>query len=411
LSTRTFSVSSTVTLQADAANKLTQETTTRTYQGSSSSSSTVVQPISCDGSVGSLDTIGSGSTEQGYQYDGSNRLSAYTVGTAVPYVSSSGFLYDGLGRLSQVFDAVPGTGSTVSSPVANHSYIWCGNRICLEIDNMQPIATPDALYVAQGTVNNPTTATAVPTSQLAYDITDLLGSERAVVTNNAIVASYSYDTFGNRTTTLGSSTASNRGFTGFYYHAPSGLQFARNRVYNASLGRWMTRDPIGNGHAFDDPARFSATEFNLYAYAGNNPQSMVDPSGNFPLPPTPAGLPPGWVRDCTNLAPNSEKYVFGNGDWLRFDRGQPGKPGWRGKDHWHHSSDPERHLKSGTDVPDPPMMCIDTPLVSEPEVTNDMFNDEDNVDVFDGSLGALVLPWFPDPVPMPTFSFGFGFAY
>ncbi len=36
-------------------------------------------------------------------------------------------------------------------------------------------------------------------------------------------------------------------------------------------------------HAFDDPERFNATDLNLYAYAGNNPQSMVDPSGNDPI--------------------------------------------------------------------------------------------------------------------------------
>ncbi len=100
------------------------------------------------------------------------------------------------------------------------------------------------------------------------------------VTNNAVVASYEYDTFGNRTTTMGAPTASNRGFTGFYYHPASGLQFARNRAYSSSLARWMTRDPIGMDHAFDDPETFNATDLNLYAYAGNNPQSMVDPSGN-----------------------------------------------------------------------------------------------------------------------------------
>jgi RHS repeat-associated protein len=83
---------------------------------------------------------------------------------------------------------------------------------------------------------------------------------------------------------LGSSAASNRGFTGLYYHAASGLQFARNRVYAASLGRWLTRDPIGIDHAFADPARFNATDLNLYAYAGNNPQSMVDPSGDMGIP-------------------------------------------------------------------------------------------------------------------------------
>jgi hypothetical protein len=44
----------------------------------------------------------------------------------------------------------------------------------------------------------------------------------------------------------------------------------------------MTRDPIGIGHAFDDPEGFNAMDLNQYAYAGNNPQSVVDPSGNDP---------------------------------------------------------------------------------------------------------------------------------
>ena len=50
--------------------------------------------------------------------------------------------------------------------------------------------------------------------------------------------------------------------------------------YDLASGRPFTRDPIGNGFAFGDPETFNATDLNLYAYAGNNPQSMVDPSGN-----------------------------------------------------------------------------------------------------------------------------------
>jgi len=50
--------------------------------------------------------------------------------------------------------------------------------------------------------------------------------------------------------------------------------------YDLASGRPFTRDPIGIDHAFDDEERFNATDLNLYAYAGNNPQSMVDPSGN-----------------------------------------------------------------------------------------------------------------------------------
>jgi RHS repeat-associated protein len=274
-----------LSLTPDIANKLTQETTTKTSPLVGTSSA--VQAISCDGSVGSLDSIGAGTTGQlQYQYDATNRLHAYTTENQSP-ANYSVFMYDGLGRLSQVEDYLSPT--ETNQVVANHSYAWCGQNMCMEIDNTQQVKSaynstltegvPDALYLAQGTVSNPETTA----PQNSYDVTDLLGSERAVVTNNAIAAEYTYSPFGTRTTVTGSSSASSRGFTGLYYHAASGLQFAQNRAYNASLGRWMTRDPIGNGFAFDDPARFSATDLNLYAYAGNNPQTLVDPSGNSPL--------------------------------------------------------------------------------------------------------------------------------
>ena len=218
-----------------------------------------------------------------YAYDGTNRLSYQANGTY------SNFYYDGLGRLSQVVDSSTATQGVVTAQgvIASHSYVWFGDKMGAEFDDthltqVAPglVEVPaDAFYFAQGTVNNPSSS-APGASQLAYDVTDLLGSERAVVTNDAIAALYTYDTFGNRSLVSGNAAASNRGFTGFYYHAPSGLQFARNRAYNASLGRWLTRDPIGNGFAFNNRERFNATDLNLYAYAGNNPQSVVDPSGN-----------------------------------------------------------------------------------------------------------------------------------
>ena len=284
---QTFYTTSLLSMNYDVANKLTQATASTTTTSLTGTPSSTVEPIVCDGSVGSLDTISSGITTQlAYQYDDSNRLASYSVGNYLWPTQESSFLYDGLGRLSQVIDEVHAKREYTMAVAADHSYFWCGQKVCMEIDNTNVVTSgtttaglPDALYFEQGSISSPTTATA----QLDYDVTDLLGSERAVVTNNAIAAEYTYDTFGNRTTVSGSTTASNRGFTGFYYHAASGLQFARNRVYDSSLGRWLTRDPIGIDHAFDDEERFNATDLNLYAYAGNNPQSMVDPSGNNPI--------------------------------------------------------------------------------------------------------------------------------
>jgi RHS repeat-associated protein len=257
----------------DTGNKMTQDTLNETGLLVLNN----VQPITSN-SVGSIASDGSS-----YLYDQSNRLSFATDGNTY----NTFFLYDGLGRLSEVYGTNGAFGSAATAG-NDHSYGWCGTKMCIELDNLQTQAfiwppqyenlaatlsgTPDALYVAQGTVTSSATTS-------GYDITDQLGNERAFVVGNAIVAQYEYDTFGDRTVVSGDAAASNRGFTGFYYHAASGLQFAQNRVYNASLGRWMTRDPIGIDHAFMDPERFNATDLNLYAYAGNNPQSMSDPSG------------------------------------------------------------------------------------------------------------------------------------
>ncbi len=51
-----------------------------------------------------------------------------------------------------------------------------------------------------------------------------------------------------------------------------GIIFLRARYYNPSIGRFMSRDPLRKSGP-------GITGWNRYAYAGDNPVTLVDPSG------------------------------------------------------------------------------------------------------------------------------------
>jgi len=83
----------------------------------------------------------------------------------------------------------------------------------------------------------------------------------------AVRARYEYDPFGRRTRSAGDLDA-DFGFTGHFFHAASGLHLALYRAYDSDLGRWLSRDPLGE-----------AKRLNLYAYAANDPVNRFDPLG------------------------------------------------------------------------------------------------------------------------------------
>jgi RHS repeat-associated protein len=83
-------------------------------------------------------------------------------------------------------------------------------------------------------------------------------------------ARYDYDPYGQRTKLAGDLDA-DFGFTGHYEHAPSGLTLAPFRAYDSALGRWLSRDPIGEEGGI-----------NLYSYLESEPIQLVDLLGLMP---------------------------------------------------------------------------------------------------------------------------------
>ena len=133
------------------------------------------------------------------------------------------------------------------------------------------------------------------------------------------------------------------GFAGGLYDPDTKLTHFGFREYDAYTGKWTAKDPI----------LFAGGDSNLYGYVLNDPVNLVDPWGLLILPKDPAGLPDGWIKDPNHRNPNGEKWIYPKtGDELEWHKGQPGKPGWRGKDHWHHNRG-KNHLPPGAEIPDP----------------------------------------------------------
>ena len=103
---------------------------------------------------------------------------------------------------------------------------------------------------------------------------DGLGTVRQMTDDTeTIVASYTYDSFGNLIASSGATTNA-YGFTGEQqFEEVDNLVFLRARYYDASIGRFISRDPI---HYWGG--------INLYGYVKNNPVNYIDPLGTMVLP-------------------------------------------------------------------------------------------------------------------------------
>jgi RHS repeat-associated protein len=187
-----------------------------------------------------------------FEWDDDGRMTAIVDGT-----HRSEFGYDGYGRRIKIaeFD----NGNLTSKKL----YWWLGGEIVCERDGIDPSFPLTKRYFGQGVV--------VGGEKLYYTM-DQLGSVRELVDSAGVVrADYRYSTYGERTK-VGGDLDSDFGFGGLFHHGPSGLDLATYRTYDSKMGRWISRDPLGEG-----------VDYNLYRYCGNNPISNIDPSGLYLL--------------------------------------------------------------------------------------------------------------------------------
>ena len=195
---------------------------------------------------GNTTAMGSAQSPTIYGWDAANRLVSITyAGTS----NVTTFDYDGLSR--RVRESLNG--------VEVRHWVWIGLSLAEERNAANAVTKR---FFAQG-------------EQIAgqnyFYTRDHLGTVRELVDGSQTVrARYSYDPYGVRSANLITSNPveADFGFTGHYFHQTSGLHLALYRAYAENIGRWISRDPIGESGGV-----------NLYDYVKNNPIICIDSLG------------------------------------------------------------------------------------------------------------------------------------
>jgi RHS repeat-associated protein len=186
------------------------------------------------------------------EWDGANRLTAVNTGN-----QRAEFAYGGASRMVGIRQLLNG------SEVSHRMFAWHGGRIIEERDTNGVVTKrffPQGVQLVTGT-----------NAGLYYYTRDHLGSIRELTDAGGNVrARYAYDPFGRRTKLSGDLDA-DFGFAGMFWGSEVGLYLTHFRQYGPQLGRWLSRDPLGNAELKEGP--------NLYAYVRNNPISRIDRQG------------------------------------------------------------------------------------------------------------------------------------
>ena len=178
-------------------------------------------------------------------YDQADRLTSY--GSTVSYA------YNGDGLR---------TAKTVSGTTTSETWDISTTVPTLLMDGVTAyIYGPDGLPLEQ-----------VTASGTLYYHHDQLGSTRALTNSSGtVVASYTYDPYGNLTASTGTATNPFR-YAGQYTDTETGYQYLRNRYYDPATAQFLTRDPL------------TAITHAPYGYANNTPLNETDPLGLFGHP-------------------------------------------------------------------------------------------------------------------------------
>jgi RHS repeat-associated protein len=218
-------------------------------------------------------TASSGSATMSYDgnlnltYDGYNTLS-YDVENRMVQAENlawgtSTYLYDPLGQRKQKV-----VGGNTAMPVATDFVLAGGEEIA---DYYESSATWRLTVRGAGGLPLVTVVPAAGggSEEIVYVHHDMKGSTVALTVPGGTGPSdtYTYSDYG----APQSGTWLAYQYAGYRYDSETGLYHVRARYYSPALGRFLQSDPSG----------FSGG-LNLYAYAGNDPVNLEDPTGESP---------------------------------------------------------------------------------------------------------------------------------
>lgn len=190
-------------------------------------------------------------TTTNYTWDAFGNLKQVTLpaGTQIKYQ------YDGQNRKVTKL-----TGSTV-----NERYVYLDQTRILGVLNSSGSTVMTFFY---GERNTPEYMIKSGTTYKFF--VDHVGSVRQVINTStgAVSQEITYDEFG-RVLTDSSPGFQPFGFAGGLYDSATGLTEFGARWYDAEVGRWLSKDPLG----------FGGGSSNFYDYAQNDPVNNIDPTG------------------------------------------------------------------------------------------------------------------------------------
>jgi RHS repeat-associated protein len=227
----------------------------------------VVRSVTNQASFYDADGNLTNSAGMAHTWDAENRL------TSIAYADGARtqFRYDGWNRLREI--AEYGTTNNLTNTVR---YVWNGWLPWAELNGTNGIVRtftwgPDlggTIGGAGGIGGLVGIRSRVGTPTNYYVRTDGKGNVTEVRTSNGVVvAAYSYSPFGKLLTQTNTYNQPFR-FQSKLFHARSGIVYFGYRCYSPAIGRWLSREPLGE-----------AGSINLYQYCANNPVNFIDPLG------------------------------------------------------------------------------------------------------------------------------------